>query len=203
MIYYGREYKEENKRQKRTRQQTEAPTVVVRSAMKQPEEKNAQRNPGEKGWTCYYCGKEGHLKRDCPQASKLSPAPGPVCKGPYWKRDCPPRCRPQGSDSQDSLDWRCPGFPTQAPILITPEEPWVLITVGEVNQSISFGHWGNILCAHWSPWPAFLLIHYCNGTIWWAKHYVSHPLSGNWDSCAVYSRVSNHARVSLTPSGDG
>ena len=68
MIYYGREYKEENKRQKRTRQQTEAPTVVVRSAMKQPEEKNAQRNPGEKGWTCYYCGKEGHLKRDCPRA---------------------------------------------------------------------------------------------------------------------------------------
>ena len=39
MIYYGREYKEEKKKQKRTRQQTEAPTVVVRSAMKQPEEK--------------------------------------------------------------------------------------------------------------------------------------------------------------------
>ena len=74
MIYYGREYKEENKRQKRTRQQTEAPTVVVRSAMKQPEGKNAQRNPGEKGWTCYYCGKEGQLKWDCPQASK--PPPG-------------------------------------------------------------------------------------------------------------------------------
>ena len=31
--------------------------------------KNVQRNPGEKRWTCYYCGKEGHLKQDCPQAS--------------------------------------------------------------------------------------------------------------------------------------
>ena len=39
MIYYGKEYEEENKKQKRTRQQTEAPTMAVSSAMKQPEEK--------------------------------------------------------------------------------------------------------------------------------------------------------------------
>ena len=32
MVYYGREYKEENKKQKRTRQKTEAPTKSVRSA---------------------------------------------------------------------------------------------------------------------------------------------------------------------------
>ena len=67
-------------------------------------EKIAQRNPGEEGWTCCYCGKEEHLKRNCPQASKLSMAPCPDCKGPYWKRDCPLRCRPQGSDSQDNWD---------------------------------------------------------------------------------------------------
>ena len=72
--------------------------MVVRAALKQPE-KNAPRDPGEKGWACHYCGKEGHLKWDCPQASKLPPAPGPVCKGPYWRRDCPPRSRPQGSGS--------------------------------------------------------------------------------------------------------
>ena len=40
-------------------------------------------------------------------------------------RDCPLRFRPQGSDSQDNPDRRCPGVP----ILITPEEPKVLITV--------------------------------------------------------------------------
>ena len=48
--------------------------MAVRSALKQPE-KNAQRDPGEKGWTCYHCGKEGHLKWDYPQASKLPSAP--------------------------------------------------------------------------------------------------------------------------------
>ena len=93
-------------------------------------------DPGEKGWACYYCGKKGCLKWDCPQASKAPPAPCPVCKGPYWKRDCPLRCRPQGSDSQDNQDWRYPGVPNQAPILITPEESWVLIIVE--SQSVNF-----------------------------------------------------------------
>ena len=64
------------------------------------------------------------------------PAPCPVFRGPQWKRDCPQRCRSPGSDSQDNHDCRCPGVPTQAPVLITPEEPRVLITVG--SQSIDF-----------------------------------------------------------------
>ena len=107
----------------------------MRTIVKQPE-KNAQRNPGEKGWAWYYCGKEGHLKQDYPQTSKLPPAPCPVCKGPHWKRDCPQRHRLQGSDSQDKQDWRCLGVPTQAPVLITPEEPQVLITAR--GQSVNF-----------------------------------------------------------------
>ena len=69
-------------KKKRTSRKTEAPTMAVRSALKKPE-KNAQSNSGEKGWTWYYCGKDGHLKQDCPQASKLPLAPGPVCKRPY------------------------------------------------------------------------------------------------------------------------
>ena len=108
--------------------------MVVRTILKQPE-KNAQRDPGKKGWASYYCGKEQHLKQDCPQASKLPPAPYLVFKGPHWRRDCSQRF--QGSDSQDSnQDWRCPGVPTQAPVLSTPEEPRLLITVG--GQPIDF-----------------------------------------------------------------
>ena len=40
-VYYGRELDEENRRQKRTKQKTEAPTMAVRPALKQPE-KNAR-----------------------------------------------------------------------------------------------------------------------------------------------------------------
>ena len=77
--------------------------MAMKNVLKQPE-KNAQRVPGEKGWACYYCGKEGHLKWDCPQASKPPWAPSLVCKRPHWKRDCPQRRRSQGSDSQDNQD---------------------------------------------------------------------------------------------------
>ena len=67
------------KKCRKTKEQAEALIIVVRTVLKQPE-KNAQRDPGEKGLICYYCGKEGHLKWDCPQASKLSLAPCQVCK---------------------------------------------------------------------------------------------------------------------------
>ena len=68
-VYYGREYEEKKERQKKTKEKAEAFTMAMKNVLKQLE-KNAQRGPGEKGWACYYCGKEGHLKQDCPQASK-------------------------------------------------------------------------------------------------------------------------------------
>ena len=102
-VYYGREYEEKKERQNKAKEKVEAFAMAMKNVLKQPE-KNAQRGPGEKGRACYYCGKEGHLKRDCPQASKPPPAPCPVCKGPHWKRDCPQRRRSPGSDSQDNQD---------------------------------------------------------------------------------------------------
>ena len=69
-VYYGREYEEKKERQKKTKEQVEAfHSIAMKTILKQPET-NAQKDPGEKGWDCYYCGKEGHLKQDCPQASK-------------------------------------------------------------------------------------------------------------------------------------
>ena len=56
--YYSREYEGKKERQRKTKEQVEAIVVAVRTIRKQPE-KNAQRDPGAKGWACYYCGKEG------------------------------------------------------------------------------------------------------------------------------------------------
>ena len=121
-------------------------------------------DPGEKGWACYYCGKKGHLKQDCPQASKLSLAPCPVCKGPHWRRDCPLRWGPRGFTLRTLRTEGARGSP-QTPILITPEEPQVLITVG-ANQSIFFWTLGQLSLCTLKPLVCFLPIHYHNGTVW-------------------------------------
>ena len=132
-------------------------------------------------------------------------APCPVCKGRHLRRDCPLRHRPQGSDSQDNLDWRCPGVPTQAPILITSEEPWVLITVcwGPISR-FCIRHLGNFLCVHLSSWSTFLPIHYHNVAVW-MNHMLSFQSSFKQQLrlCTVFSRVSNHVWVFLIPSGEG
>ena len=74
-VCYGREYEEKKERQRKTKEQAEALVMAVRTILKELE-KNAPSDLGEKGWACYYCGKEGHLKRDCPQASKPPLPPG-------------------------------------------------------------------------------------------------------------------------------
>ena len=101
-VYYSREYEEKKEREKKKKEQVEALVMAVTTVLKQPE-KTAQRDPGKKGWACYYC-KGGHLRQDGPQASKLPLAPCPICKGPHWRRDCPQRRRSPGSDSQDNQD---------------------------------------------------------------------------------------------------
>ena len=101
-VYYGREYEEKKERQKKTKEQAEALVMAVRTILKELE-KNALRDLGEKGWACHYCGKEGHLKWECPQASKPptpTPTPCPICKGPHRKKDYPRRHRFQGPNSR-------------------------------------------------------------------------------------------------------
>ena len=62
-VYYGREYEEKKERLRKMKEKVEALTMAMKTVLKQPE-KNAQRDSGEKGWACYCCGKEGHLKWD-------------------------------------------------------------------------------------------------------------------------------------------
>ena len=201
-MYYSREYEEQNRRQKRTRQEAEAPTWLL-NLLWNSLRKKAQRYPSEKGWTCYYCGKEGYLKRDCSQVSKPPQLLCLVWKGPYWRRDCPLKCRPQGSDSQGNRDWRCPRVPTQASILIIPEEPWVVITVGAQSVDFLLDTGGTFSVLTEAPGPLSFWSTTVMGLSGWAKcYYFSHPLSFSWDS-VLFSQVFNHARVSLIPSGEG
>ena len=102
-VYYGREYEKKKEKQRKTKEMAEALKMPMKIVFKQPE-KNAQRDPGEKEWACCCGGKEGHLQRGCPQASKPPPAPCPVHKGPHWRRDCPQRRGSQGSDSHNHQD---------------------------------------------------------------------------------------------------
>ena len=147
--------------------------------------------------------REGYLKWDCHQASKPPPAPCPVCKGPYWRRDCPPRCRPQRLGSQDNQDQRCPGVPTQAPILMIPEEPQVLTLVEgqSVNFLLDTGATFFVLTEAPGPLSSWsTTIMGLSGRV--KCYYFSHPLSCSLDS-VLFSPVSDRARISLTPSGEG
>ena len=93
-IYYGREYEEKKERQKKTKEQAEAFVMAVRIVLKQPE-KNAQRDPGEKEWACYYCGKEGNFKQD-----SLRHLSRP------WLHDRSPRDRTRGETALRSVGFR-------------------------------------------------------------------------------------------------
>ena len=156
--------------------------MVVRTILRQPE-KSAQRDPSGKGWIYYYCGKEGHLKWDCPQSSKLPPGPCLVYKGPHWKRDCPQRHRPQRSDSQDNQELKLPGGPHTRS---HPNYTWGTLAINNCRGLIIWfpsGHQDNLLCAYWSPCSLSPQSTTAMGLSGWAKrYYFSCPLSCNWDS---------------------
>ena len=74
-VYYGREYEEEKERQEMIKEQAEALTMAMKTIVRQPE-KNALRDPGEKGWACFFCGKEGNLFRHQATPSSMSSLQG-------------------------------------------------------------------------------------------------------------------------------
>ena len=155
--------------------------MAVRPALKQPE-KNAKRDPGKKGWACYYCGKDRHLKQDCPQASKLPSAPCLVCKDHTGEETALWGVAPWGwtlkiivtegalgphTSSLPNYTWGTPGInncegPIR-PFLLETEENFSVVTedLGPLSsQSTSvMGLSGRDIC--------------CN---------FSHPLSCDWDS---------------------
>ena len=95
--------REKKERQRKTKEKAEALAVAVKTVLKQPE-KDAQRDPGEKGWACYCCGKEGHLQRYCPQASKPPRLQVRSASDHTGGEAAPRGVGSQGSDSQDHQD---------------------------------------------------------------------------------------------------
>ena len=96
------------------------------------------------------------------------------------------------------------------PILVTPEEPWVLIIVGGPIRQFPFRYWGNLLRAYWSPWPTFFPIRFRNGTVWTSLNVLLQCFCQLWlgfgaisHEFLMFTWVSDCARVSLTPFGEG
>lgn len=115
--------------------------MSVRTVLKQPE-KNFRRDPGEKGWACYYCGKEGHLKWDCPQVSNH-----PRLRVWSARDHTGVKTAPRGIGFKKTRTEGARGVPTQAAFLITSEEP-----LG-ANPSVSFCTLGQLTLCSRSPGP--------------------------------------------------
>ena len=104
---------------------------------------------------------------------------------------------------------RCLWVPTQASILITPEGPWVLVTVE--GQSINFhldtGATYSVFIESpdpLSPWSTSIMgLFIWNGTVSMSQTLLFQSYSKLQLGLCAFTRVSDHARVSLTPSGEG
>ena len=122
----------------------------------------------------------------------------------HTERETIPRGVGLWGRTQDNQDWRCPGVPTQAPVLVTPEEPRVLIIVG--GQSVDFlldtGATYSVLTE--APGPLSSRSASVMGLSGRAKRYsFSYSLSCNWDSVLFSHEFSDRARISLTSFGEG
>ena len=112
--------------------------MTMKTILKQPE-KNVQRDPGERDGLAITVERRGtssgitlrHLS--CPRLHVWS------AKDHTGREIAPRGVGLRGWTLKTIRTEGAPGVPTQAPVLITPEEPRVLITVGGGgNPSISF-----------------------------------------------------------------
>ena len=119
-------------------------------------------------------------------------------------QDGPQRHGFQGSDSQDNQDWICPQVPTQSPFLITPEEPWELITVGGQFINFLLGTRATFSMLTEAPGPLSSQSASIMGLSGQAKiYYFRFFLYVVSYSVIFFTRVSDCARISLTPFGEG
>ena len=88
-----------------------------------------------------------------------------------------------------------------------PNYTWGTPGINNCGGSIRwfpFRYWGNLLCAYWSPWPTFFPIHFRNGTVWTSQKVLFQLFFIlQLRFCAIFTRVSDCARISLTPFGEG
>ena len=129
------------------------------------------------------------------------------------EKNCHQRHRSQAMDSQGNQDWGARGSHT-APILFTPEEPWILIIVcvcvcvcvcvwerGSIRQ-FPFGHQGSLLCVYWRPWPTFFPVRFHDGTLWMSQMLLF-QLSSNWDSVPFSHKFLIMPESPSPPFGEG
>ena len=88
-----------------------------------------------------------------------------------------------------------------------PNYTWGTLSINNCGGPIRqfpFRHWDNLLCAYWISWPTFFLIRFYDGTVWMSQKVVLQLFFKlQLGLCAVFTRVSDHARFSLTPFGEG
>ena len=78
------------------------------------------------------------------------------------------------------------------------------INCGGPIHRFPFRYWDNLLCAYWSPWPTFFPICFCNGTVWMSQKVLFQLICIlQLGFCAIFTRVSDCSRISLTPFEEG
>ena len=116
----------------------------------------------------------------------------------------PPEAQVSGVGLSRQSGLKVPGGPhTSSHPNYTWGTPGINSCGGPIRR-FPFRYWGNLFCAYWSPWPTFFPIRFRNGTVWTSQKVLFQLFFIlQLGFCAVFTRVSDCARISLTPFGKG